>query len=67
MDSADAAELKTTLTGIALPAAKPQLLEYAVQQRTEPRLLAGLRTLSEDRKYESLDDVIEELLHVEPR
>jgi len=66
VDSADAAELKTTLTGITLPAEKPQLLEYAVQQRTEPRLLDGLRTLPEDKKYESLDDVVEELLHVQP-
>jgi hypothetical protein len=66
VDPADAAELKTTLTGVALPAEKPQLLEYAVQQRAEPRLLDGLRTLSEEKKYESLDDVVEELLHVQP-
>jgi hypothetical protein len=66
VDPADAAELKTTLTGVALPAEKPQLLEYAVQQRAEPRLLDGLRTLPEEKKYESLDDVVEELLHVQP-
>jgi hypothetical protein len=66
VDPADAAELKSTLIGVTLPAEKPQLLEYAVQQRTEPRLLDGLRTLPADRKYESLDDVIEELLHVQP-
>ena len=66
VDPADAAELKTTLTGVTLPAEKPQLLEYAVQQRTEPRLLEGLRTLPEDKKYESLDDVVEEILHVQP-
>ena len=66
VDPADAAELKATLVGITLPAKKPQLLEYAVQQRTEPRLLDGLRTLPEDKTYESLDDVIDELLHVQP-
>jgi hypothetical protein len=66
VDPADAAELKTTLTGVTLPAEKPQLLEYAVQQRAEPRLLDGLRTLPEEKKYESLDDVVEELLHVQP-
>jgi uncharacterized protein DUF2795 len=66
VDSADAAELKTTLTGVTLPAEKPQLLEYAVQQRTEPRLLDALRTLPGDKKYESLDEVVEELLHVQP-
>ena len=66
MDPADAAELKATLVGGTLPAEKPQLLEYAVQQRAEPRLLDVLRTLSEEKKYESLDDVVEELLHVQP-
>ena len=66
MDPADAAELKATLVGVTLPAEKPQLLEYAVQQRAEPRLLDGLRTLPEAKKYESLDEVVEELLHVQP-
>lgn len=66
MDPADAAELKATLVGVTLPASKPQLLEYAVQQRAEPRLLDGLRTLSEEKTYESLDDVVEELLHAQP-
>lgn len=66
MDPADAAELKATLVGVTLPAERPQLLEYAVRQRTEPRLLEGLRTLPEDKTYESLDEVVEELLHVQP-
>jgi Protein of unknown function (DUF2795) len=66
VDPADAAELKSTLIGVTLPAERPQLLEYAVQQRTEPRLLDGLRTLPEDKTYESLDQVIEEILHVQP-
>jgi len=66
VDPADAAELKAALVGVTLPAEKPQLLEYAVQQRAEPRLLDGLRTLSEEKKYESLDAVVEEILHVQP-
>lgn len=66
MDPADAAELKAALVGVTLPAEKPQLLEYAVQQRAEPRLLDGLRTLAEEKKYESLDAVVEEILHVQP-
>jgi len=66
VDPADAAQLKAALVGVALPAEKQQLLEYAVQQRAEPRLLDGLRSLSEDTTYESLDQVIEELVHVQP-
>lgn len=67
MDPAAAAELKTALSGVALPAQKANLLEYAVRQRAEPPLLDALRTLSDDREYESLDDVVDELLHVQPR
>ena len=66
MDPGDAAELTATLVGVTLPAEKPQLLEYAVQQRAEPRLLDWLRTLPVGKKYESLDEVVEELLHVQP-
>lgn len=65
MDTAAVAELKTLLVGVALPAEKARLLEYAVQQRAEPPLLDALRSLP-DREYESLDDVAEALLHVQP-
>jgi hypothetical protein len=65
MDPASVAELKTLLVGVALPAEKARLLEYAVQQRAEPPLLDVLRSLP-DRQYESLDDVAEGLLHVQP-
>ena len=37
-----------------------------MRRRTEPRLLDRLRTLSEEKTYESLDDVVEELLRVQP-
>jgi hypothetical protein len=65
VDTAAVAELKTLLVGVALPAEKARLLEYAVQQRAEPPLLDALRSLP-DREYESLDDVAEALLHVQP-
>ena len=66
MEPAAAAELKTVLIGVALPAQKPELLEYAVRQRAEPPLLAALRSLADEKKYESLDEVVEDLLHVQP-
>jgi len=66
MNQSQAAELKTTLVGVALPAQKTELLEYAVQQRVEPVLLDGLRSLSDEKKYVSLDEVVEELLQVQP-
>jgi hypothetical protein len=65
VDTATVAELKSLLVGVDLPAEKARLLEYAVQQRAEPPLLDALRSLP-DREYESLDDVAEALLHVQP-
>jgi hypothetical protein len=66
MESAAAAELKTVLVGVALPAQKPELLEYAVRQRAEPPLLDALSSLSDEKEYDSLDEVVEELLQVQP-
>lgn len=66
MDSAAAAELKTVLVGAPLPAERSDLLEYAVRQHAEPQLLDALRSLSSERQYESLDEVVEELLQVQP-
>jgi hypothetical protein len=66
MDSATAAELKTVLVGATLPAARSDLLEYAVRQHAEPQLLDGLRTLPDEKRYTSLDEVVEELLRVQP-
>jgi hypothetical protein len=65
MDIARAAQLQVLLEGVALPAEKAELLEYAVRQRAEPQFIAALRTLP-DRKYESLDEVGEELVRVQP-
>lgn len=66
VDPSAAAELKTLLSGVDLPAGKADLLEYAVQQHAEPSQIAALRTLP-GREFESLDEVTEELLHVQPR
>jgi hypothetical protein len=65
MEPAAAAELKTVLVGVPLPAGKDELLEYAVRQRAEPQLLDALRSLP-DREYASLDGIVEDLLHVQP-
>ena len=66
MNRAEAAELKTALVGVPLPAKQPELLEYAVQQHAEPGLLDALRSLPEGKEFTSLDEVIEELLPVQP-
>lgn len=65
MDSGDAARLETLLVGASLPADKSALLEHAVRQHAEPQLLEALRSIP-DREYRSLDEVVEELLHVQP-
>ena len=66
MNQADTAELKSALVGVTLPARQPELLEYAVQQHAEPPLLDALRSLPEDKEFASLDEVVEELLPVQP-
>ena len=66
MDTAAVAELRAALVGVELPTDKARLLEYAVRQHVEPQQLHALRSLS-SREFQSLDDVVEELLHVEPR
>lgn len=65
MDTSRAAELQVLLEGVPLPATKDELLEYAVRQRAEPHFLEALRSLPE-REYESLDEVGEELVRVQP-
>jgi hypothetical protein len=65
VDTAAVAELRAALVGIELPADKARLLEYAVQQHVEPQQLDALQSLS-DRQFESLDEVVDELLHVQP-
>jgi hypothetical protein len=66
MDTARAAELKTLLAGVPLPAERTELLAYATSQRAEPQQLSALRGLP-DKEYESLDEVVDELVHVQPQ
>src|SRR2546423_5519928 len=66
MGTASSAQLKTLLVGIGLPAEKPALLEYAVQQHAEPQLIDTLQSLPE-KEYASLDEVAEALVHVQRR
>jgi hypothetical protein len=65
VDIARAAQLQVLLEGVLLPAEKAELLEYAVRQRAEPQFIAALRALPE-RSFESLDEVGEELVRVQP-
>ena len=65
MDTRAAAELRTVLVGVPLPAEKARLLEYAVRRHAEPQLLNALRALP-DREYESLDEVAEQLVSGAP-
>ena len=59
------AELKVLLTGVDLPAGKRDLLAYAVREHAGPGRLYALRSLPE-HEYSSLDEVANELLHVQP-
>jgi Protein of unknown function (DUF2795) len=66
MEPKAAAELKAVLNGVPLPAQRPDLLEYAVGNHAEPPLIDALRSLPDDEQYESLDEVVEELLRIQP-
>ena len=65
MDTQEAAILKTTLVGVGLPAQPKELVAYAVAEGATPYVVGRLGSLSQD-EYESLDDVVEEILHVQP-
>jgi hypothetical protein len=65
MDLAQAAALQTALEGVPLPAEKHELVEYLAAQRARAAELHALRSLP-DRLYQSIDDVAEELVRVQP-
>ncbi|MDX6466721.1 MAG: hypothetical protein QOI27_1761 [Gaiellaceae bacterium] len=65
MDTGRAAQIQVLLEGVPLPAEKAELLEYAVRRRAEPLFIDALRTLP-DRRFASLDEVGEALVHVQP-
>jgi hypothetical protein len=64
MTTREVAELQVLLEGVSLPASKQELLAHAVRERGGDltRLLERLP----DRRYESLDEVGETLLPVQP-
>ena len=64
MSTREVAELQALLEGVALPAGKQELVEYA--SRHENRGVSSLLQRLPDREYRSLDEVGEELLHVQP-
>jgi hypothetical protein len=63
IDSQRAAELQVVLEGVALPARKRELVDYA--RRYDPAAADQLATLP-DREYARLDEVGEELAPTEP-
>jgi hypothetical protein len=65
MPSQEVAELQALLEGVALPAAKRRLTDYAHTQLARPELMLLLERLPE-REYRSLDEVGEALEPVQP-
>jgi hypothetical protein len=65
VDSALVAELQTVLEGVALPAPRQELLEYALLQGVSAELFALLEALP-DREYRSIDEVAEMVAPVQP-
>ena len=64
MSTRAVAELQVLLEGVPLPAKKEELLEYA--RRQENGGVASLLARLPEREYGSLDEVGEELLHIQP-
>jgi hypothetical protein len=65
MSTREVAELQVLLEGVALPASKQELMDYA-RAEDGGRFVALLAQLP-DREFKSLDDVGEELVQVQPR
>jgi hypothetical protein len=60
-----AAELQALLEGVALPATREELIDYAMRQANGDWFRAELEGLPE-REFGSLDEVGEELVSVQP-
>jgi uncharacterized protein DUF2795 len=65
MELSDVAELQTLLEGVELPAEKPALVSYAGSQGAAPAHLGTLQGLP-DREYDTIDEVAECLVRVQP-
>jgi len=60
----EVAELQVLLEGVPLPAQKQELIDYAREQ--DDHRVAGLLERLPDREYGTIDEVGEELVHVQP-
>jgi hypothetical protein len=60
----EVAQLQVLLEGVPLPAQKQQLIDYAREQ--DDHRVAGLLERLPDREYGTIDEVGEELVHVQP-
>src|SRR3954469_20297623 len=65
-DTQQAAELQVLLEGVALPASKQELLDYAARQSEPGPFLIELDSLP-DREYRTIDEVGEALLPTQPQ
>lgn len=65
MDTQRAAELQAVLEGVALPASRQELVDYVRRQEGGERFRGELEALP-DHEYRSIDEVGEELVHVQP-
>jgi uncharacterized protein DUF2795 len=63
MNMQDAARVQAVLEGVPLPASRQELLSYA---RDNDGSVASLLESLPDREYESIDDVGEALVSVQP-
>jgi Protein of unknown function (DUF2795) len=65
MEPAAVAELQVLLEGVPLPNERSSLLRYALAQGATGEQITLLRRLPE-RSYDSIDEVAEELVSVQP-
>jgi hypothetical protein len=63
---ASVAELQVLLEGVTLPNERSTLLKYAVHEGATWEQVALLQQLP-DRRFDNIDEVAEELMHVQPR
>ncbi|HEY3551101.1 MAG TPA: DUF2795 domain-containing protein [Gaiellaceae bacterium] len=65
MEPASVAELQVLLEGVPLPSELSELVTYALRQGATGEQVAMLRRLP-DRSYDTIDEVGEELVPVQP-
>jgi hypothetical protein len=65
MEQATIAELQVLLEGVPLPYERSSLLKYALSEGATAEQMAMLRRLP-GRRYDSIDEVAEELVPVQP-